>query len=98
VTSLGLAQVPEGLQRSRFLAVGCSDDTVRIVSLDPSACLQPASMQALPATPSSLVLTDVTARDGGVSTLYLYIGLANGVLLRSVVDDVTGSLSDTRTR
>ena len=40
-------------------------------------------------------------RDGepGVQgQLYLNIGLHNGVLLRTVVDQVTGDLSDTRTR
>lgn len=30
--------------------------------------------------------------------LFLHIGLSNGVLLRTSVDNVTGSLSDTRTR
>jgi len=33
-----------------------------------------------------------------ISTLYLNIGLINGVLLRTVVDNNVGSLSDTRTR
>jgi len=32
------------------------------------------------------------------SELFLHIGLSNGVLLRTSVDHVTGSLSDTRTR
>ena len=32
------------------------------------------------------------------SGLYLLIGLQNGVLLRTVLDSVTGDLSDTRTR
>lgn len=30
--------------------------------------------------------------------LYLHVGLSNGVLLRTAVDNVTGSLTDTRTR
>jgi hypothetical protein len=41
------------------------------------------------------------SRDGEVGVqgqLYLNIGLHNGVLLRTVVDQVTGDLSDTRTR
>ena len=40
-------------------------------------------------------------RDGEAGVqgqLYLNIGLHNGVLLRTVVDQVTGDLSDTRTR
>jgi hypothetical protein len=33
---MALANVPAGEQRSRFLAVGLADNTVRIISLDPS--------------------------------------------------------------
>ena len=36
VICMALATVPSGEQRSRFLAVGLSDSTVRIISLDPS--------------------------------------------------------------
>lgn len=66
-------------------------------------------MQALPAPAESLCLVEMgTVRTdasntgdepfGGVATLYLNIGLANGVLLRTIVDKVTGDLADTRTR
>ena len=36
VSCLSLAAVPSGEQRSRFLGVGLADQTVRIVSLDPT--------------------------------------------------------------
>lgn len=36
VVCMGLGPVPAGEQRCRFLAVGLSDDTVRIISLDPN--------------------------------------------------------------
>ena len=36
VVSMSLGTVPPGEQRSRFLAVGLADQTVRIISLDPS--------------------------------------------------------------
>lgn len=36
VVCMSLANVPPGEQRSRFLAVGLVDNTVRIISLDPS--------------------------------------------------------------
>jgi splicing factor 3B subunit 3 len=61
-------------------------------------------MQALPDSPESLCLSEMggtESRDGEVGVqgqLYLNIGLHNGVLLRTVVDQVTGDLSDTRTR
>lgn len=36
IVSLGIGPVPEGLQRSRFLAVGDKDNKVRIYSLNPN--------------------------------------------------------------
>lgn len=106
VVCMSLANVPPGEQRSRFLAVGLVDNTVRIISLDPSDCLQPLSMQALPAQPESLCIVEMGGVEkedelgvkGTVGFLYLNIGLQNGVLLRTVLDPVTGDLSDTRTR
>ncbi|XP_067652800.1 splicing factor 3B subunit 3 [Haliotis asinina] len=106
VVCMALGRVPEGEQRCRFLAVGLADNTVRIISLDPSDCLSPLSMQALPAPPESLCIIEMggteakeeTGEAGTVGGLYLNIGLQNGVLLRTVLDTVTGDLSDTRTR
>ncbi|CAM9695035.1 splicing factor 3B subunit 3 [Petromyzon marinus] len=106
VVCMSLANVPSGEQRSRFLAVGLVDNTVRIISLDPSDCLQPLSMQALPAQPEALCIVemggaekqDESGEKGSLGGLYLNIGLQNGVLLRTVLDTVTGDLSDTRTR
>uniref|UniRef100_A0A1I8G4E5 Splicing factor 3B subunit 3 n=1 Tax=Macrostomum lignano TaxID=282301 RepID=A0A1I8G4E5_9PLAT len=95
VVCMALGRVPPGEQRCRFLAVGLSDNTVRIVSLDPADCLAPLSLQALPAPPESLGGGDVGWSAG---THYLNIGLQNGVLLRALIDPVTGDLSDTRTR
>lgn len=45
VVCMSLANVPPGEQRSRFLAVGLVDNTVRIISLDPSVRLSPYSVQ-----------------------------------------------------
>ena len=36
VICMALGRVPVGEQRCRFLAVGLADNTVRIISLDPS--------------------------------------------------------------
>ena len=38
VVCMSLANVPPGEQRTRFLAVGLVDNTVRIISLDPLVC------------------------------------------------------------
>lgn len=57
-------------------------------------------MQALPAAAESLCIVEMGAgeEESARGTLYLNIGLTNGVLLRTVLDPVTGDLSDTRTR
>ncbi|UJR26130.1 hypothetical protein I4U23_007475 [Adineta vaga] len=113
IVCMALGSVPDGEQRSRFLAVGLSDSTVRIISLDPQDCLSRLSMQALPAPAESLCIVEMKTTEGGVivdassgreqqigptTTSFLNIGLQNGVLLRSVLDSVTGDMSDTRTR
>lgn len=102
---MALGTVPSGEQRSWFLAVGLSDNTVRIISLDPSDCLAPRSMQALPSCAESLCLVEMGTSDSNedgkthsIGSLYLNIGLNNGVLLRTVLDPVSGDLADTRTR
>lgn len=68
-------------------------------------CLSPLSMQALPAAAESLCIVEMGAGETGgegetgtTGSLYLNIGLQNGVLLRTVLDQVTGDLADTRTR
>ncbi|KAI8990232.1 CPSF A subunit region-domain-containing protein [Pilobolus umbonatus] len=100
ITCLSLGDVPEGRQRSRFLAVGCDDQTVRILHLDPDSCLDAVSMQALQGVPSSLCIIEMTdsGTELGHGTQYLNIGLSNGILLRTILDNITGQLSDTRTR
>lgn len=101
VTCLSLGDVPEGRVRSSFLAVGCDDSTVRILSLDPDTTLESKSVQALTSAPSSLcimAMPDSAAETSKSSTLYLHIGLYSGVYLRTVLDTVTGELTDTRTR
>ncbi|CCJ29330.1 unnamed protein product [Pneumocystis jirovecii] len=96
VTSLSIGHVPEGRQRHPFLAVGCDDSTVRIISLEPENTLESLSVQALTAPPNSLCI--MSMKDGNIETFYLHIGLFNGVYLRSVLELSTGQLKDTRTR
>ncbi|KAJ7522261.1 hypothetical protein O6H91_18G003700 [Diphasiastrum complanatum] len=104
VACLDIAPVPEGRQRSRFLAVGSDESTIRILSLDPNDCMHILSVQAVSSPPESLLLLEVQAYSGGEegaehpASVFLNAGLQNGVLLRTEVDMVTGQLSDTRTR
>ncbi|KAK9779197.1 putative Pre-mRNA-splicing factor rse-1 [Seiridium cardinale] len=96
VTCLSLGEVPEGRLRSSFLAVGCDDCTVRVLSLDPESTLESKSVQALTAAPTALSIMSMEDSSFGGSTLYLHIGLHSGVYLRTVLDEVTGELTDTR--
>eukprot|EP01119_Soliformovum_irregulare_P015210 TRINITY_DN424_c0_g1_i1.p1 TRINITY_DN424_c0_g1~~TRINITY_DN424_c0_g1_i1.p1 ORF type:complete len:1199 (+),score=332.07 TRINITY_DN424_c0_g1_i1:182-3778(+) len=99
VACLDIGPVPHGRQRTKFLAVGDWDNTVRIFSLDPDDCLQSLSVQALPTHPESLCIAQMAGYSADTAgTLFLNIGLSNGVLLRSMIDQVTGELTDTRTR
>lgn len=98
VSCMALGSVAAGEQRAWFLAVGLMDNTVRIISLDPSDCLTPRSTQALPAGAESLCIVEQPFEGGVKSALHLNIGLSNGVLLRTTLDSVSGDLADTRTR
>lgn len=107
IASVDLAPIPEGKQRSKFLAVGelstptDSSTTVRIFSLDPEDILQSLSVQALPPGTTANSLAIVQMRTNSVDatgSLFLTIGLNNGVLLRCALDSITGELTDTRTR
>lgn len=105
VLCMALGSVAPGEQRSWFLAVGLADSTVRIISLDPADCLAPRAMQPLPVCAESLCVVEMGGGGEGEgpssqsgNTLYLNIGLQNGALLRTVLDPVTGDLTDTRTR
>lgn len=104
VACLDIAPVPEGRQRSRFLAVGSYDNCIRILSLDPDDCMQVLSLQSVSSPPESLIFLEVQASVGGEdgadhpASLFLNAGLQNGVLFRTVVDMVTGQLSDARSR
>ena len=91
VICMALASVPAGELRTRFLAVGLNDDTVRIISLDPKDCLAPLASQGLPSPAESLCIVEMKGLDyenAGLSvesqqqinTLFLNIGLQNGAL------------------
>ncbi|KAI8974178.1 CPSF A subunit region-domain-containing protein [Trametes punicea] len=108
ILALSIAEVPEGRQRTPFLfliflrvrAVGCEDQTVRIISLDPESTLEAISLQALTAPPSSICIAEIldASLNRTQPTMFVNIGLQNGVLLRTVLDPLNGHLTDTRTR
>lgn len=98
VLCIHLPSIPDGRVRSRFLAVGLYDNTVKILSLDPEGCLGRLSTQAIPGfQPESLCLLEMGHNSSDLQ-LYLHVGLGNGMVLRTIIDSVTGQLSDTRSR
>lgn len=80
------------------MIVGFGDSTVRVLSLEPESCLDRVSMQALPASPTGSNAPTAVSIVEMNDQLYLHIGLENGVLLRTVIDNITGGLSDTRSK
>jgi len=97
--ALSIAEVPEGLQRTPYLVSplyvyrSChadnviGDQTVCIISLYPES------------TPSICIAYMLDASINiAQPTMFMNIGLQNGVLLRTVLDPINGQLTDTRTR
>lgn len=99
ISTIEVGAVPPGRQRSRFLAVGSWDNTIRILSLDPDDCMSVLAVLAVPSQPESAALVSMPlGRASGAEALVLCIGLHNGVMLRARLDPRNGQLSDTRTR
>ena len=104
IASIDVGAVPDGRQRCKFLAVGSYDNTVRVLSLDPGDGLRNLGTQTVNSVPESVLLLDSPSagggggEGGGAGALFLQVGLADGTLLRTEVDEVTGQLNDTRSR
>ena len=99
VCCLDVGTIQKGRSRSMFAAVGCRDQTVRIVSLEPGSLLQQRSSTALKSRPHSVSIQPVTsAEDNAVIELMLVIGLDDGSSLRATVDPVTGAIGANPTR
>lgn len=108
ISAIDLGEVPEGRVRSLFLAVGCWDDTVQLLSLDPADVLGKGPAFSVESRPTSLCLVEmvkekaqsstnnVFAATSAVTALYLNVGLEKGVMLRVAVDPTTGDFSDAR--
>ena len=59
VSALDLGVVPPGRSRSMFLAVGCWNDTVQLLSLDPSDVLNKGPSFSVESRPTSLCLVEM---------------------------------------
>lgn len=112
--SMSIGKVPEGKLRSLFLAIGCEDLTIRILSLDLESTLEPLAMATLSAVPNSVLIQSLLDNSFDSSdlnrsknrpnvpppssSLHLHVGLSNGVYVTSQLDPVTGQFSNNRKR
>lgn len=92
VTALGIAPVQKGRLRGFFAAVGCSDETVRLLSLAPGSTLETLSVQGISAPVSSVAISEINTE------FSVHIGLDNGMYIVTSFDSVSGDLGDARSR
>jgi splicing factor 3B subunit 3 len=101
VCCVDVGTISTGSSRSLFAAIGCRDQTVRVVSLEPGKLLQQNSSTALRARPHSVALQQITAQleegEAAGSDTVLTIGLDNGSSLRASVDPITGAIGTSPT-
>jgi splicing factor 3B subunit 3 len=90
ISSLSLGEIPQGLLRSPILVIGCEDSTIRVLSTDPKSPLDSLSLQALSAIPTSLLVCLMNRK------LCINIGMENGVYVRTILDPLSGELTDTK--
>ena len=103
VCCLDVGTIPKGKSRSLFAAVGCRDQTTRIVSLEPGSLLVQRSSTALRSRPHSVAIqfTSTLESVGSSSNrenTVLTIGLDDGSSLRASVDPITGGIGTNPTR
>lgn len=100
ISCVALCPIPEGRQRAPFLAVGTWNEAVTIYSIQPSESgtdLTNASVQATTERIYSVCMNFMNITEG-IPSLFLNIGLANGVYQRIEIDPLTGKSSDARIR
>jgi splicing factor 3B subunit 3 len=91
--TVDLAPTPEGLLYAPFVALGCGDNSVKIYKLDGASGMVKVATQSLSDAISAVSLFSL-----GEKTLYLAVGTRSGVMSRSVVDLVHGTLSNKQQR
>lgn len=96
VACLDVGTIAKSRSRSMFAAVGCRDQTCRVVSLLSDQLLSQRSSTALRARPHSVCLQQMTSDglgDGlGKDDTYLTIGLDDGSAIRALVDPSSGAV------
>ena len=92
ILAIDIGQIPEGRLRFKFLIAAFLDCTVRVLSLEPETRLGRVSRQMVQSQATAVSVIELDDQ------LHLHVGLENGVLLRSLLDNITGNLSDSRAK
>lgn len=98
VTALSVGKTPVGQQQARYAVVGCDDCTIRVLSIELDTPLEARSIQAVSDVPTSIEVVEQLDPASNTMVSYAHIGLKSGLYLRAVIDEVTGELSDVRTK
>ncbi|KAI6853107.1 putative splicing factor 3B subunit 3 [Hortaea werneckii] len=98
ITALAVGATPPGQLQAKFAVVGCDDCTIRVMSIELDSPLEPKSVQALSAMPTSIEVVSMRDPSSGTLTNYVHIGLQSGLYLRATIDEVTGELGEVRTK
>lgn len=98
ITAISVGQTPKGSQQAKFAVVGCDDCTIRVLSIELDSPLESRSVQALSAAPTSIEIVTMEDPSSGTTANYVHIGLASGLYLRAVIDEVSGELGEVRTK
>ncbi|KAI5953215.1 RSE1 [Candida jiufengensis] len=77
-------------EHTSFAVIGCSDETIQVISLQQHNCLTVKYLQALSSNAQSLIMSTTNQNS------YIHIGMENGVYVRTKIDKYNGKLSDTR--
>ena len=89
ITSIAICEETAN-KKNLFAVVGCSDETIQVLSLQPHNCLETLSLQALSANSTSLLMLQ------NDNTTMVHIGMDNGLYVRTSIEEISGNLSDTR--
>ncbi|ETB61854.1 hypothetical protein YYC_01663 [Plasmodium yoelii 17X] len=98
ILCLSIQQIQQNKLRASFLAVGCLDNVVRLLSIEKDQYFKQLSTYILPnnSSPQDICISEMKelGNQKEHTILYLNIGLNTGVLLRSVIDPICGTLSN----
>lgn len=101
ISSIALEQTGPERLRSRYIAIGTTENTIHILSMNQDSMLEELAVQLLSSTPVSLQMMSMienarVEKSRQISSLYLHIGMRDGIYARIGLDTRTGGFGDVR--